>query len=112
MSRANNKKTILIFIGFIVLFGFGITADAATYYSSGYLYSTNLLSGESVNSVDKFGYNCTIPGSSTTLKVEFSQDGTNWFSATHAADTWTDLVTGVHLAVGDSLSLSGWTAPS
>jgi len=83
----------------------------ATYYPSGYLYSTNLLSGETVNSIDKFGYNCTILAN-TTLKVQFSQDGTNWYSANHTLDALSDLSTGDHLAIGDSLALTNWIAPS
>ncbi|MCX6719769.1 MAG: autotransporter-associated beta strand repeat-containing protein, partial [Candidatus Staskawiczbacteria bacterium] len=110
MSRGNSKKTILLLVGFILFFGCGFAgfASADTYYASGTLYSTNVLAGQAVNSVDYFGYNATIP-TNTTLQVEFSQDNATWYSANHTLNTWTSLSNGNYLATNVALALSGWT---
>lgn len=105
------KKIIfgVIFATVISVAGFWIYA--ATYYSSALLVSADLLVGQTVNSVDYFGYNCSIPAGAS-LKVQFSQDKVNWFSAGHIADTWTDLVDGSHLDEGSgALELSGYFEP-
>ena len=107
-----NKKTILLLAGLIVVFCFGSVgfASAATYYSSGTVYSTNIAVGLTVNSFDYFGYNAAIPAD-TTLQIMFSQDKTNWYSANHTADTWTSLTDGDYTAQNSdaNLILSGFT---
>ncbi len=93
------------------VFGFGVYANAATYYASGTLYSTNIATGLTVNSFDYFGYNATIPVN-TTLKIMFSQDNVNWYSANHTLSTWTNLANGDFSAQSSdtNLNLSGFTA--
>jgi hypothetical protein len=113
LSTANAKiknwfsKAIIVVAVLLYVFGIALIY-AETYYSSAILVSTNLLSGLTINSVDYFGYNCSIPAN-TTLKVQFSQDGDSWYSASHVADTWTDLSDGSHLDSGSgAIALSGF----
>ncbi|KPJ55730.1 hypothetical protein AMJ49_06505, partial [Parcubacteria bacterium DG_74_2] len=102
----------LIFFGIIAtLTCFYFSQEVlAEYYSSGTLISGNLLATSTVNSIEYFGYNCTTTAT-TTLKVQFSQDNTNWYNATHSADTWTELSDGNHLD-SDRIGLYGWFADS
>ncbi len=113
MSTAKTKikswfsKAIIVVAVLLYVFGIALIY-AETYYSSAILVSTNLLSGLTINSVDYFGYNCSILAN-TTLKVQFSQDGDSWYSASHVADTWTDLSDGSHLDSGSgAIALSGF----
>lgn len=105
-----NKKLVFagVILAAILAVSAGVWIYAATYYSSALLVSSNILAGQTINSIDYFGYNCSIPAN-TSLKVQFSQNGTSWYSAGHIADTWTDLVDGSHLdSAGGALGLSGF----
>lgn len=75
------------------------------YESTGILYSTNLLSGKSVASIDQFNYTCTIPAQ-TTLEVLFSQDNSTWKNSTDGSD-WQSLSAGTKNTI--SLSSLGWS---
>ena len=87
-----------------------IVDPAGDYYSSGTVVSTNLLAGLTINNIDYFGYNCSIPAN-TSLQVMFSQDGSTWYSASHVADTYTDLADGSHLTSGaGAIALSGFSS--
>lgn len=103
---------ILIVITILACFVFVNKAAATTYYSSGTLISKNLLSGQTVNSIEYFGYNSSLPSASTTLKAQFSQDNTNWYNATHTADSWSVLSDGNNLATSSALELTSWSAES
>ena len=95
-------------------FGFSVKVNADNpYNATGTLYSGNLLAGQTVNDIDYFGYNATIP-SGTTLQVMFSQDDATWYSATHTLNTWTTLQSGNYLTNSSdtNLNLSGFTASS
>ncbi|MCX6759687.1 MAG: fibronectin type III domain-containing protein [Candidatus Nealsonbacteria bacterium] len=108
-----NKKVILILLATVIVIiglSFNNEVRAQTYYATGTLISKNLFStSDVVGSIDYFGYNCTTTAT-TTLKVQFSQDNSNWYSATHTAGVWNTLSNGNHLATGDAISLSGWSA--
>jgi hypothetical protein len=76
-----------------------------SYHPSGELWSTNLLSGLTVSSIDSFGYNATIP-SGTSLKVQFSQDNSTWYNSTGSSGGWNNLTQGANTI---SLSSLGWS---
>ena len=110
----NYRHLVIVMVIVFACFGFINTADAQTYYATGTLVSKNLLSptADTASSLDYFGYNCTTTAT-TTLKVQFSQDRTNWYSSTGTADGWDTLSDGDHLAIGDAISLSAlnWDHP-
>jgi len=72
------------------------------YDSPGTLTSVNLLSGETVDSIDSFDYNASAIPSGTSLKVQFSQDSTNWYNSAGTAGGWDTLSQGTN-----SIDLSG-----
>ena len=74
----------------------------ATYYSSGTVTSVNLLSGETVKSIDGFYYDASAIPVGTSLKVQFSQDDTNWYNSAGTGDGWDTLSQGT-----DTIDLSG-----
>ncbi len=71
------------------------------YNSTGTFTSTNLLSGQTVCSADSFDYNASAIPSGTTLKVQFSQDNTNWYNSAGTLNGWSTLSSGT-----PSISLS------
>ena len=110
-------KKFLIFLSAAVLlicFGFIKGAEAQTYYATGTLVSANLFSVASdvISSIDYFGYNCTTTAT-TTLKVQFSQNNTNWYSSTGTLDAWDNLSDGDYLATTTAIDLSAlnWDGP-
>ena len=76
------------------------------YKPSGTLASTNLLSGKSVASINSFGYTASSIPSGTSLKVQFSQDNTNWYNSTGTLNGWDNLSSGAHTI---DLSGLGWS---
>lgn len=112
MIKFKKKKLlILITTAFLAFFGF-LSRVEAEYYDSGTLISENVLSGQYVNSIDYFGYDATV-SASTTLKVQFSQNKTNWYDSSGTEDAWDTLSDGDHLATGDAIDLSSlnWDQP-
>lgn len=109
-----NKKInfVILLTVILVCFGFAGKAGAATYHTSGTLVSENLLSAQNVDSIDKFGYDATIPAN-TSLKVQFTQNQTNWYNSAGAENGWDTLSDGDYLASGDAIDLSGlgWSGP-
>ncbi len=79
------------------------------YHPTGTLTSTNLLSGETVDSIDTFGYNASAIPSGTSLKVQFSTDNTTWYNAAGTPGGWDTLSGGT-----DTIDLSGlgWSGPN
>jgi len=79
------------------------------YNTKGWITSINLLSGESVASIDSFDYNASAIPSGTSLKVQFSQDNTNWYNSAGTADGWDTLSQGTN-----NIDLSGlsWSGPN
>jgi hypothetical protein len=76
------------------------------YDSPGTLTSVNLLSGETVSSIDSFDYNASSIPSGTSLKVQFSEDSTNWYDSAGTADGWDTLSPGTNTI---DLSGLGWS---
>jgi hypothetical protein len=79
------------------------------YEPTGTITSENLLNGETVVSIDSFGYNASAIPSGTSLKVQFSQDNTNWYNSAGTLDGWDTLSQGTQ-----SIDLSGlgWSGPN
>lgn len=100
------KTKILIFICFFWAF-FGTVGTArADYYAEGALLSTNLLSGKSdVAQITTFKAAGTVPAS-TTLSVQFSQNGTDWYNSNAVAGGWDSLASGTNSI---ELRLLDWT---
>ncbi len=80
---------------------------SGSYNSPGDFMSTNLLSGETLTSIDSFGYNASAIPSGTSLKVQFSQDNTNWCNSAGTADGWDTLSQGTDIIDLSSLGWSG-----
>lgn len=78
---------------------------SALYHTTGTLTSTNLLAGKTVFSIDSFFASTTIPAE-TSLWVQFSQDNTNWYSASGVLNATTSLSNDSN---NIDLSGLGWT---
>jgi len=76
------------------------------YYPTGTITSVNLLSGETVVGINSFYYYASAIPSGTSLKVQFSQDGTNWYNSSGTLNGWDTLSQGMNTI---SLSSLGWT---
>jgi len=78
-----------------------------TYYLSGTITSIDLLPIEKIVSIDSFDYNASAIPLGTSLKVQFSQNNTNWYSANGTAGGWDTLSPGT-----DTIDLSalGWSS--
>jgi len=83
-----------------------VNYTATVYNSPGTLTSTNLLSGLTVTSIDSFDYNASAIPSGTGLRVQFSQNATNWFSSSGTAGAWDTLSQGTNSI---SLAALGWS---
>jgi len=91
----NKKITFIIFIITIILACFYFTKEvSATYYPSGTLTSTNLLSGRTVKIIDSFVYNLSAKPSGTTATVQFSQNGSTWYNSSGTESETDTLTTG------------------
>jgi hypothetical protein len=78
------------------------------HHTSGELVSTNLLEGIDVHAVD--GFNCIgyVPYRAG-LKVQFSQDGVNWYDSLGNTEGWDALSDGLNHV---DLSALSWSGPS
>jgi len=83
-----------------------ITLAICPIYTSGILSSNNLLSGQTVGSIESFGCEASIP-SGTSLKVQFSQDNTNWYNSAGTLGGWDTLSAGSYSIDLSSLNWSG-----
>ncbi len=83
-----------------------IVVDYTAYSSPGTLTSINLLSAETVGSIDSFDYDSLAIPSGTGLKVQFSQDNTNWYDSSGTPDGWNTLSQGTH---NIDISGLGWS---
>jgi len=86
-----------------------INYTAITEHATGTLTSTNLVSGETVKSIDSFDYIASAIPSGTSLKVQFSQDGTNWYNSAGTPGGWDTLSQGTN---NIDLSGLGWSGPN
>jgi len=78
-----------------------------TYYATGTITSINLLSGETVKSIDSFDYNASAIPSGTELKVQFSTDNNTWYNSAGTPDGWDTLSQGTNNIDLSGLSWSG-----
>lgn len=76
------------------------------YNPTGTVTSINLLSVEAVASIDSFDYIASAIPSGTSLQVQFSQDGTNWYNSAGTPDGWDTLSEGTN---NIDLSGLGWS---
>jgi len=108
MQNLSQKIKIIAFFAIIILAGFGFAGTAsAAYETSGNWTSINLLSGETVTSIDSFVYNLSAKPSGTGATIQFSQDNTNWYSSAGVLDGTDTLTTGVDNTI--DLSGLGWS---
>jgi len=79
------------------------------YYTSGNLISNNLLSGQTVTTIDSFSYTASLIPSGASLKVQFSQDNASWYNSSGDLGQWDTCSLGTH-----SIDLSGlgWSGPN
>ena len=84
-----------------------IVVDTTAYDSPGTLTSINLLSAETVGTIDSFDYDSSAIPSGTGLKVQFSQDSSNWYNSSGTPDGWDTLSQGTHNIDLSGLSWSG-----
>ena len=87
--------------------GYGLWESFTTgaYIDLGIITSTNIVDGLGVASIKTFAYNINIP-TGTSAKVQFSQDGINWYNANGTYNGWTSLFNGDHTSQGQGINLS------
>ncbi len=73
-----------------------------SYSSPGTVTSTNLMSGETVFSIDDFYYDASAVPSGTILKVQYSTDNSTWYNSSGTPGGWDTLSQG-----SANISLSG-----
>ncbi|MFC1949220.1 hypothetical protein ACFLW0_03505 [Chloroflexota bacterium] len=79
------------------------------YQPSGTIGSINLLSGETVESIDSFDYIASAIPSGTSLKVQFSTDNSSWYNSSGTLGDWDTLSQGTN---NINLSGLGWSGPN
>lgn len=84
-----------------------LPASAAIYVPQGIATSTNLLSGSSAASINNFHYNISSLPVTSSVRIQFSQDNSSWYSSNGTSGGWDPLTT----TGGADLSLSalGWS---
>ena len=95
MISKKQKLIILFAILIIACFGFG-KGVSASYYATGTMISTNLLSEELVGTIDSFYTSTTIPAG-TSMSVQFATTSTSgpWYDASSTLDATTSISTGM-----------------
>ncbi len=101
----------MIFAGLAVQVTFALPAFASgNYFASGTATSTNLLSGSSASLITNFYYNLSsLPGNSS-VTIQFSSNGTTWYSAAGVLNGSTSL--GTTGGANISLSALNWSGTS
>lgn len=108
MKNFPQKIKIIAFFAIVILAGFGFAGTAsAAYKTSGNWTSTNLLSGETVSSIDSFVYNLSAKPAGTGATIQFSQDNINWYDSAGTLNASSTLTTGVNNTI--DLSGLGWS---
>ena len=85
---------------------------AATYVSQAVVVSADLLSGSSAASITNFHYNiASLPGDSS-VRIQFSKDNANWYSATGSAGAWTPIsaLGGADLSLAAFVAATSWAS--
>lgn len=86
------------------------SAPATAYHTSGTLVSQNLLEGEEIDGIlDSFYYNASSIPAGTSLRVQFSQNNTNWYNSAGQSGGWDVCSEGAHSI--DLLGLN-WSSPN
>ncbi|MEX2008196.1 MAG: reverse transcriptase/maturase family protein, partial [Candidatus Spechtbacterales bacterium] len=83
LSKASAKAlmALIIFAGIGIATSSLASAQSAYFFSSGTATSTNLLAGRSAVAITSFYYNLSsLPGDSS-VTIQFSQNGTSWYSS-------------------------------
>ena len=78
-----------------------------SYYDSGTVDSENLLTGETVVSIDSFDYYVSAIPSGTSLQVQYSQDASNWYDSAGTPGAYDTLSQGINSIDLSGLSWSG-----
>ncbi len=98
-----------------VFFGLVLTApsaSAAVYVSQGVAASTNLLSASSASGITNFYYNIAALPATSSVRIQFSKDNTNWYSAAGVLNEYTAISTigGANLSLAAFAAASSWTS--
>ena len=75
------------------------------YKTEGNVTSVNLLAGQTVSSIDMFGYNVSSIPKNTNVSAQFSQDNQTWVNSSNDIGGWDNMTLG---AGGISLSALNW----
>ncbi|PIQ68454.1 MAG: hypothetical protein COV91_04055 [Candidatus Taylorbacteria bacterium CG11_big_fil_rev_8_21_14_0_20_46_11] len=109
-TRIILKSALILISVVIVLIAINAHPAQAGYHSQGIATSTNLLLGNTADSIDSFYYNISsLPGDSS-IRVQFSQDNETWYSSAGVQGDWDTLSS----TGGATLSLSflNWSGSS
>ncbi|MFZ2777638.1 MAG: FISUMP domain-containing protein, partial [Candidatus Moraniibacteriota bacterium] len=73
--------------------------------------SINLLSSSPAFSINNFHYNIATLPATSSIRIQFSKDNTNWYSAAGTLSAWTTISTtgGADIDLTDFVSASSWT---
>ncbi|NCB21117.1 MAG: hypothetical protein EOM88_04360, partial [Clostridia bacterium] len=101
---------IMILVLGLILQLFFVSSTSADFKAQAFATSNNLLLGKSASSITNFHYNIiSLPGNSS-IKVQFSQNNSTWYSAAGVSGAW-ETLTGT--GVGDiSLTSLAWSGAS
>lgn len=109
MPNLFQKIKIIAFFAVVILAILGLASKAsAAYLTSGNWTSVNLLSGESVSSIDSFVYNLSAKPENTGATIQFSQDNSSWYNSSGVLDGTDTLTTGVNNTI--NLPSLGWSS--
>lgn len=89
---------------------FGAIHVFGAYYPIAYLVSSNLLSSQIATSIDSFSYTASAIPANTTLKFQFSLDGSTWYNSSGTRDGWDTLSVSTNNTIG--LASLGWSGSS
>ncbi|MFZ2777676.1 MAG: FISUMP domain-containing protein, partial [Candidatus Moraniibacteriota bacterium] len=80
-------------------------------YSQSTTTSTNLLSSSPAFSINNFHYNIATLPATSSIRIQFSKDNTNWYSAAGTLSDWTTISTlgGADIDLADFATASSWT---
>ncbi|MCX6762418.1 MAG: tail fiber domain-containing protein [Candidatus Moranbacteria bacterium] len=83
--------------------------SAALYAPQGVTTSTNLLSGSSASGIDSFHYNIATLPATSSVRIQFSKDNTNWYSSGGTPSGWDTLALGqADLSLTAFVTASSW----
>ncbi|MFZ2626887.1 MAG: FISUMP domain-containing protein [Candidatus Moraniibacteriota bacterium] len=73
--------------------------------------SVNLFSSAPAFSINNFHYNIATLPATSSIRIQFSKDNTNWYSASGTLSAWTTISTlgGADIDLADFVTASSWT---